>query len=179
MKETLRRQAADGPYFHPDFHGALSSGIEYLHTHFGEQAVRDYLREFTLTFHAPLRRALQERGLVALKEYFEAMYRREGGEAAFELSEDALIMRVAACPAVRHMRAHGYPVARLFHETTRTVNEALCEGTPFEAGLSEYNPETGAGVQRFTRRSPGGVRSPQRAAEACGKAVLASRGEHS
>lgn len=62
------------------------------------------------------------------------------------------MLKVKACPAVMHMRENGYPVARLFHETTKTVNEALCEGTPFEAELAEYDEETGRSVQRFYRR---------------------------
>jgi hypothetical protein len=156
MKEVMRRKASDNVYFHPDFHGALSSGIEYLHEKYGEKAVRDYLHEFTLTFHTPLRQALQEKGLVALKDHFESLYRLEGGEVQFELSADELTIRVPACPAVRHMRARGYPVARLFHETTRVVNEALCEGSPYEAELVEYHPETGRSVQRFRRRRPAG-----------------------
>lgn len=155
MKETMSRRAAGNIYFHPDFHGALSCGIEYLHEHYGEDAVRGYIREFTLTFYAPLRKALREKGLVALKDHFAAVYRQEGGGAQFELSDDGLVIRMAACPAVRHMRARGYPVARLFHETTRTVNEALCEGTPFVAELLEYDPRTGRSVQRFSRRAPG------------------------
>jgi hypothetical protein len=153
MREVLHRQAAESAYFHQDFHGALSCGIEYLHGHFGENAVREYLREFTLTFYAPLRQALRMKGLVALKEHFEALYRLEGGEVQFELSDDELVIRVAACPAVRHMRARGYPVARLFHETTRTVNEALCEDTPYAAELVRYDPPTGRSVQRFSRRA--------------------------
>ena len=155
MKQVMHRQAADNVYLHMDFHGALSCGIEYLHEHYGEGAVREYLREFTVTFYAPLRQALREQGLAALKDHFEAVYRLEGGEAQFELSADELLIRVAACPAVRHMRAHGYPVARLFHETTRTVNEALCEDTPYVAELVEYDPQTGRSVQRFRRRSAG------------------------
>ena len=79
----MRRLAAYNDYLHNDFHGALSCGIEYLHTHFGEEAVRNYLREFTLTFHAPLRQALRERGLDALQDHFEDLYRKEGGEADF------------------------------------------------------------------------------------------------
>ena len=153
MKEVMHRQAADSVYFHQDFHGALSCGIEYLHEHFGENAVREYLHEFTLTFYAPLRQALQANGLVALKDHFEAMYRQEGGDVQFELATDELTIRVAACPAVAHMRAHNYPVARLFHETTRTVNEALCEGTPYVAELVEYDPQTGRSVQCFRRRT--------------------------
>ncbi len=44
------------------------------------------------------------------------------------LSDDELRIEVEACPAVTHMRKQGYPVARLFHDTTRTVNEAICHG---------------------------------------------------
>lgn len=148
----MRRKASDNIYFHPDFHGALSCGIDYLHQHYGEDAVRDYLREFAHTFYAPLRQALREKGLVALKDHFETVYRMEGGEVQCELSGDELKISVAACPAVRHMRAHGYPVAPLFHETTRTVNEALCDETPYAAELLDYDPQTGRCIQRFFRR---------------------------
>ena len=155
MKEVMHRQATDNAYLHKDFHGALSCGIEHLHEHYGEQAVRDYLREFTVTFYAPLKAALCERGLIALMEYYESTYRQEGGDVQFDLTEDELSIRVAACPAVQHMRAHSQPVARLFHETTRTVNEALCEGTPYAAELLGYDPQTGRSVQRFRRRPAG------------------------
>jgi hypothetical protein len=152
-RQVMKRSASDNAYLHKDFHGALSGGIEYLHEKFGEQAVRDYLRQFTLSFYAPLREELKRRGLAALKDHFEKLYRIEEGEASFALSDDELVIRVAACPAVTHMRRHNYPVARLFHETTRTVNEALCEGTPYAAELLEYEPETGRSVQRFYRRT--------------------------
>ena len=152
-KEVMQRRAADNEYLHKDFHGALSCGIDYLHEHYGEEAVRQYLHDFALSFYAPLREALQQRGLVALKEHFEKVYETEGGEAAFELSDDELVIRVAACPAVTHMREQNYPVADLFHETTRTVNETVCEGTPYAAELVEHEPETGRSVQRFYRRA--------------------------
>jgi len=68
------------------------------------------------------------------------------------LDADSLWIRVTACPAVTHLRERGYPVARLFRETTRTVNEAICEGTPYAAELIEYDEATGRSVQRFFRR---------------------------
>ena len=98
-------------------------------------------------------RGVAGKGLAALKDHFEAIYRLEGGEVQFELSADELVIRVAACPAVQHMRAGGYPVARLFHETTRAVNDALCEDTPFVAELLQYDSQTGRSVQRFRRCS--------------------------
>ncbi len=152
-KEIMDRRASDNEYLHKDFHGALSAGIEYLHTSFGEESVREYLRQFTLHYYAPLIDDLRERGLAAFREHFERMYALEGAEIQCAYSDDELIIRVASCPAVTHMRRNGYPVARLFSETVRTVNESLCEGTPFAAELIEYDTETGKSVQRFYRRA--------------------------
>jgi len=150
-KEVMVRSAADNAYLHKDFHGALSTGIEYIHNRYGEEAVREYLREFTRTYYAPLIAEIKERGLAALREHYEKIYALEGGEMTVSETPDELVLRVASSPAVMHMREHGYLVARLFHETVKTVNETLCEGTPFAAELVEYAPETGRSVQRFYR----------------------------
>lgn len=152
-KEKMRRKASDNEYLHKDFHGALSNGIEYLDINFGEDAVREYLRRFTKAFYGPLIEQVKARGLIALKEHFERVYAIEGGDASIDLAGDVLAVEVKQCPAVSHMRSHGYSVARLWVETTRTVNEALCEGTPYQAELLDYDEQTGAGIQRFTRRA--------------------------
>ena len=150
-KEVITRKASDNPYLHKDFHGALSAGIEYLHERYGEQAVREYLRQFARAFYKPLTEDVNQRGLVALKEHFERTYRTEGAEVRLRMTSDELVVEVPRCPAVTHMREHGYKVARLFVETTRTVNEAICEGTPFAAELVEYDEPSGRSVQRFYR----------------------------
>lgn len=153
-KEVMRRTAGDNEYLHRDFHGALSAGIEYLHANHGEEAVRDYLWQFARSYYRPLTEALRQRGLVALEEHFRALYALEGGEVRIGGSEDELRIEVDACPAVAHMRRRGYPVARLFGETTRTVNRAICHDTPFDAELLHYDDQTGGGIQRFYRRRP-------------------------
>ena len=155
-REIMHRQASDNEYLHPDFHGALSVGIEYLHEKYGEQAVRQYLWQFARTFYAPLTEALNTRGLAALAEHFRTVYALEGGAARFSLSEDELRIEVDACPAVKHMRQQGYPVARLYRATTETVNRAICHETPFAAELVEYDELTGRGIQRFFRRTTEG-----------------------
>jgi hypothetical protein len=152
-KEIMRRRAADNPYLHKDFHGALSCGIQYLHDRYGAESVRDYLRQFTDAWHAPLKAALRERGLAAVAEYVTRIYETEGADFAVEGGGEELVLRVAACPAVMHMREHGYPVADLWIETTRTVYDRLCEGTPFAFELVEYEEATGRSVQRFSRRA--------------------------
>jgi HSP90 family molecular chaperone len=151
-KQRMRRKASDNVYLHKDFHGALSAGIEYVHQNYGEEAVREYLHQFASAFYAPLTRAVNERGVIALKEYVEQIYTVENGKANIAFSEDEMVVEVQACPAVTHMRKQGYHVARLFYETTRTVYQAICEDTPFAAELLEYEEETGHSVVRISRR---------------------------
>ena len=151
-KEVMERRASDNDYLHKDFHAALSVGIEYLHKNYGEQAVRDYLREFANTFYAPLKEALKQYGLVAVKEHYEKIYKIEGGKVDITFSKDEFVLKVEACPAVVHMRQNGYIVADLFHETTKAVNEAICEGSDFVFELIEYDNQTGRSVQRFYRK---------------------------
>ncbi len=152
-KLSMTRTASENTYLHQDFHGALSTGIEYLQQRYGEDAVRRYLRQFATVYYAPLTRALQLRGLSALREYLERIYTLEGGEYTLEGDDDRLMLRVVACPAVTHMRAHNYPVARLFAETSRTVYETICVDTPYQVEMLAYDEQSGASCVRFTRRT--------------------------
>ncbi|MHB9129536.1 MAG: hypothetical protein ACYDBB_00415 [Armatimonadota bacterium] len=152
-KLSITRSAADNTYLHKDFHGALSTGIEYLHQHYGEEAVRGYLHQFAATFYAPLTRAINERGLVAMQEHLERTYTLEGGEVTLDFTGEQLTLHVKTCPAVMHMREQGYPVARMFSETSRTVYATICEGTPFAVEILAYDERTGACCVRFTRRT--------------------------
>lgn len=153
-KEVMRRRAADNEYLHKDFHGAMSCGIQYLQDTYGPEAVIEYLRRFTDAYHSPLKQKLIEQGLPALAEYTRGVYELEGGDIEIDLDDDQMLLRIAECPAVRHMKEHGYRVADMWVETTRTVNERLCEGTPFGFELLEYDELTGRSVQRFYRRQP-------------------------
>ena len=151
-KEVMTRQAADNVYLHQDFHGALSRGIDYLHQQFGAGAVREYLWQFATAYYAPLKQDLRHRGLVAIQEHVERIYRTEGATIHCTRTADELRVEVTACPAVMHLRGQNFPVAELFHETTRTVNAAICDGTPFAAELVAYEPATGRSIQLFYRR---------------------------
>lgn len=151
-RRVMRRRAADNVYLHRDFHGALNQALVYLERQFGAGAVRDYLRQFARNFYAPLTAAIAGRGLGALREHLEGVYRTEGAAVAVSCSADELVLRVAACPAVGRIREMGLAVSPQFIETTRTVNAAICEGTPFAFELVEYDEETGRRVERYFRR---------------------------
>jgi hypothetical protein len=153
-KKVMRRRAADNVYLHKDFHGALNQALIYVEEHFGAEAVKEYVYQFAKGFYAPLTRRLREDGLAVLREYFERVYSLEGAECRIEESPGELILRIPRCPAVSHIREMGLTLSPLFPETSRTVNAAICEGTPFEADILEYDLETGRSVQRFARRRP-------------------------
>lgn len=147
----MQRNAADNEYLHKDFHGALSGGLDYLKENYGPDAVIEYLQEFTDNYFGPLKEKLRSEGLMAVKDHFEKIYQIERGQADFELSDDELLITVAQCPAVMHMRSQNYQISDMWVETTRTVNERLCEGSDYSFDLEKYDPQTGASVQRFYR----------------------------
>jgi len=152
-KKIMRRSAADNTYRHPDFHGALSNGIEYLDRTYGPDAVRAYLWQFATSFYEPLKEQMAARGLTPLGEYLNDLYTAEGGHVQLRSTADVLTVEVAGSPDVLHMRKQAYTVARLYKEVTQTVNEAICDGTAFRYELLEYDEETGRSVQRFSRRA--------------------------
>jgi hypothetical protein len=151
-RRIMRRKAADNAYHHMDFHGALSTGIAYLEERYGDEAVRDYVRQFARKFYAPLTREIAEHGLGALRRYLRRLYRREGGRIRMKSSADGLLLEVRRNPAVFHLRRQGYPVAPLFLETSRTLFAAWCEGTPYESQWIGWDEEMGRCAVRFARR---------------------------
>ena len=152
-KEVMRRTSLDNKYVPKFFHGEFSAQLEYIAGRYGHEGVRRYLRQFTQSFHAPLIDDLRKRGLIALKEYFEEIYRSEEADLDAALHDDAeLVVKVRECPAVRYMKEHNLPIYQMYYETAKTVGEALCEDTPYASELAEYDSNTGRSVQRFCRR---------------------------
>ena len=148
----MDRRASDNQYLHKDFHGALSSALIYLQDRFGPEAVREYLREFARRYYAPVRKDMTKRGLEAMADRLRRVYEAEGAEVHLQMTEESLIVEVAACPAVTHMREHGYDVAPMWRETIRSVNQGVCEGGAYDFELLEYCDDTGASKGRFFRR---------------------------
>ncbi|MFO7947676.1 MAG: hypothetical protein R6V19_12780 [Armatimonadota bacterium] len=148
-REVMRRSAADNEYLHQDFHGALSTGLQYLQDTYGPDAVIEWLQQIADTLYAPLKEDLRQRGLAAIKEYLQQLYDDEGGEVKLQLRDGELLVHVRQCPAVTHMRENGYRVADMWVETTRTIYSRLTEDTAYSFELLEYDDLTGETRMRF------------------------------
>jgi hypothetical protein len=151
-REVMTRKAADNVYRHMDFHGALSNGIAWIEEQYGAEAVREYVRRFARQFYASVTRDIRAHGLGALRRHLRLLYAREGGRIRIESTSDELLLEVRRNPAVAHMRERGYAVAPLFFETSRTLFEALCEGTPYSLEWLGWGQEPGRCSMRFSRR---------------------------
>ena len=135
---------------HKDFHGALSFALGYLEEECGREGREAFLAGLAGSVYRPLVEALKARGLPALREHWETIFRLEEGDIEFEEGEEVLVLRVWRCPAIAHMKTAGYPVSAHFCEHTRIVNAAVCAAAGYHAEV-DYDQEAGRCVQRFWR----------------------------
>ncbi|HEC42290.1 MAG TPA: hypothetical protein ENI20_05630 [Bacteroides sp.] len=151
-KKVIKRKASDNPYHHPDFHTALNYGIDYLYNSLGKEAVREYLVQFAGAYYSPLKKALRDKGLTAIKEHYEKIYEIENAVFDMHLSDEELIVHLSESPAVMHMKAGGHQVSSVYNETVATVNREICKRTAYDCELVDYNEENGGYKLRFYKR---------------------------
>jgi hypothetical protein len=151
-KKVINQKASDNTYYHPDFHIALNHGIEYLNNTMGEDAVREYLRQFVNAYHAGLKKDFLENGLRAIKEHYEKIYEIEKAVYNMHISENELIIHLTESPAVMHIRAGNHSVSSVYRETVATVNKEICRNTDYDCDVVDYNNENGAYKLRFFKR---------------------------
>jgi len=151
-KQIIKQNIADNRYYHPDFHIAFNYGLEYLQQNFGEESVREYLVQFTHAYFAPLKKAILDKGLTAIKEHYEKIYQIENAVFSLSSSENELMIHLFESPAVMYIKEKGHTVSPLFRETVSTVNREICRDTPYECVLDVYNHENGAYQMRFLKR---------------------------
>jgi len=137
---------------HKDFHGALSYGLTFLRERHGAEGMREFLSRLAGTVYKPLADDLRARGLEALRDHWRNVFDLEGGQYEMHMDVDTLVLTVLRCPAVCHMREHGYAVDEAFCEHTRIVNEAVCAAAGYTAEV-EYDQAAGRCIQRFRRRT--------------------------
>ena len=151
-KQIIRQTTSESTYYHPDFHIAFNYGIEYIHKNFGEKAVREYLMSFANAYYDPLKMALMDKGLLAIKEHYENIYQIENAIFSLNISNNELLIHLSESPAVMYIKEKGHAVSPLFHETVTRVNKKICKNTPHECELVDYNNENGAYQLRFFNR---------------------------
>ncbi len=148
--EIMDRRAGDNEYFHPDFHSSLNRGVRYLGEKYGEDVVRAYLTAYAKHVYAHLNIAAA--GLDGIAALIADTYRKEKASDALTLEPDdgGMTVRVAYCPAVKHLHGIGREVSPWFRYTTEVVMQELASEAGLRFEMLSYDEETGAASYRFT-----------------------------
>ena len=92
--------------------------------------------------------------LAAVENRIRESYRLEKAEDALtvERTPDNLRVRIAYCPAVRHLLRTGREVSPWFRLSTEGVMARLAEHGRLSFTMEAYDPATGAAAYRFSAR---------------------------
>lgn len=151
--EVLDLKPGEHEYFHPDFHSSLNMGIHYIAKEHGMDALEEHLKLYTQHVYIRTIEAMQEDPLGAIAARIAETYRLEKAEDALEMENDGnkLSVKIAYCPAVKHLRKTGREVTPWFRYTTETVMQTLAEAGGLQFAMESYDDETGAAAYSFTR----------------------------
>ena len=154
-KLFMERKAADNKYLHRDFHKLLDVGLAYIGARYGDDGVRQYLREFAAAYYAPLIEKIKLYGLAELAAHIRSIYELEEASETLTLALDgqSLNVRVEKCPAVEHFKTIGHTASKWYVETTRTVNETIADLANLNYSQRFYDEETGKCEYAFTGRN--------------------------
>ena len=135
---------------HLDFHGATNTTISYIVEKFGESALKEIFNRVGKDVYQSIHNGLKNDDPSELIEHLEYYFNREQGEFELNVTDNKITVEVKKCPAVAHIQKLGLELSPHFCQQTIAVNEALCDGTPWEC----ETVVTGQGSCRqiFTRR---------------------------
>ena len=120
---------------HKDFHGLTCATLHYLIDNYGEDAMRQVVRNTAQHVYRTMRAALKNGDTVELEEYWSYYLDREGGKFAVEKLPNGVRLTVTECPALRHLVKLEQEPDHIMCDATRIFNEALVEGSPYTAEL--------------------------------------------
>lgn len=135
---------------HKDFHGSMNAAVEYVGRRFGREGLRKVFTATAQRVYRSIYEGLKRGDWSELAEHWRYFMAREGADFSLAVSERELVLTVRVCPAVAHLKKLGLAPSEFFCDQTVLLNEAWCEGTPFEA-VTEITGE-GSCVQKIRRK---------------------------
>ena len=136
---------------HKDFHGSMNAAVEYVGRRYGREGLRKVFTATAQQGYRSIYEGLKRGDWSELAEHWRYFMSREGADFTLAVSERELVLTVSVCPAVAQLKKLGLTPSEFFCDQTVLLNEAWCEGTPFEA-VTELTGE-GSCVQKIRKRS--------------------------
>ena len=134
---------------HKDFHGLACATLHYLLENYGASAVNEVVRNTACNVYRTMRESIGRGDFAELEEFWAYYLGREVGSFSIERLADGIRLEVSDCPALRHLVFMGKAPDPIMCDATRVFNEALADGSPYDAKL-ERTGEFSC-VQTFSR----------------------------
>jgi len=132
MKPEEMRYCSTGEV-HLDFHGSTYVGLKYLKDNFGMEAVDEVLTATGQKVYKSIHERLVKGDTSELICFWRYYLERE--KCDFTLTENAdgtAVLELRECPALRQLAKEHVDDRPLICYGTKKLNEAWCEGSPFE-----------------------------------------------
>ncbi|MBE6957262.1 MAG: hypothetical protein E7450_07410 [Ruminococcaceae bacterium] len=146
--ELLDMTAGDNKYLHRAFHNSSDTALRFCGENYGDEAVREFVDAFTRRYYAPQIKDAKARGLVAIKEWLEAVYAAEETSEVLhtDLSDTELTVAIDYCPGMGYMRSVNREPCQWYIEETRTLYAAFAETAGLDFKLDYFEDD---GKTRF------------------------------
>lgn len=120
---------------HKDFHRLTCNTLHYLQDNFGDEAVKEVIRNTAQGVYRTMYEKLCAGDASELTEYWDYYLKRENGDYSIDYLNDEIRLTVNSCPMLRHLAAADGKADKIVCRATAVFNEALCENSPFVSSL--------------------------------------------
>lgn len=140
---VIDMKAEDNKYLHRDFHLLGDLALKYCGETFGDEAVIEFLTDYTLNYYSPQIEDIKKRSLTAIKEWIEKIYDVEEATELLhtELTDTSLKVKIDKSPVIEFMRSLNQEPSKYYIEETRTLYRVIAESCNLNFVLDYYNED--------------------------------------
>jgi hypothetical protein len=101
----------------PDFYFAINATFRHIHDRFGKDALIDYWRSLGREYYRQRIERWKDGGFQAIADDWRRYFAEEPQSVVDTLvSEDAVVLDIRVCPAIKHLRDHHRDIVSYFCE---------------------------------------------------------------
>ena len=121
----------------PDFYFAINTTFRHIHRRYGEQGLRTYWQTLAREYFADVIQAFAQGGLNEVERYWREFFEIEpGGQVCVTQEDSQVVIDVAECPAIKHIKAHGREIMELYCQHCNVINTEMARGASLEFCMS-------------------------------------------
>lgn len=145
--DVVDMKTEDNKYLHRDFHLLGDNALRYCGETYGDEAVTEFLSEYTRNYYAPQIQQIKEEGLAALKDWIEKTYAVEEASEVLhmELSGEQpikkLTVTISKSPVIEYMHSLNQEPSRYYIEETRTLYKTIAQACNLAFELIYYKED--------------------------------------